>query len=275
MLIRPAAACRYGLRAAGTDRDEGEMYVNVPSSGSSLDRRAGPGRRDSDFFDGLAIRGLLHDLGHEMATLSYLVEAVRGDPALPASSAERIELISGEVTRLIDLVSTEMLDEPLPGGEDTVDVRALANQMAQLANAAQMAKVVVVPGPEVRIDVNPTLVWRVLSNVVGNASRAAGPEGRVEVMITGTGGAVIEVTDDGPGFGNSAPGLASLGLRVVTSLLSSCGGTLAVQSPDSGGTRVRMVLPGRRATGATRASVGMSGEDIDRASTGRRSHSIS
>jgi len=250
------------------------MHVNVPSSGSSLDRRAGPGRRSSDFFEALAIRGLLHDLGHEMATLSYLVEAVRGDPALPASSASRIELISREVTRLMDLVATEMLDEPLAGGEDAVDVRALANQMAQLANAAQMAKVVITPGPEVRIHVNPTLLWRVLSNVVGNATRAAGPDGRVEVTISDMGATVIEVTDDGPGFGNCAPGLASLGLRVVTSLLSSCGGTLAVQSPEPGGTRVRMVLPGRRATGATRVSAEMSGEDIDRASTRRRSHSI-
>lgn len=250
------------------------MDVKVPSSESTLDWRPGSARRSSDFHEALAVRGLLHDLGHEMATLSYLVEAVRGDPALPASSASRIELISREVSRLLDLVATEMLDEPLAGGEDTVNVRALANQMAQLANAAQMATVVVIPGPDVHVDVNPTLLWRVLSNVVGNAARAAGPGGRVEVTIADTGGTVIEVTDDGPGFGNGEPGLACLGLRVVTSLLSSCGGTLAVLSPDPGGTRVRMMLPGRRASGAARVSAEISGEDIDRASTRRRSHSI-
>lgn len=90
-------------------------------------------------------------------------------------------------------------------------------------------------------------------------------------IVGDAGGIIIEVTGDGPGFGNSEPGLASLGLRVVTSLLSSCRGTFAVQSPEAGGIRVRMVLPGGRATGATRANAEMSGEDIDRPSTWRRS----
>jgi signal transduction histidine kinase len=240
--------------------------------GSPLERRRTGGRRVSDNRDVRALRGLLHDLGHEVATLSYLVEAVRCDPALPASSASRMELISHEVTRLLDLVASGMLDEPPAGAEETVDVCALAGQIAQFASAAQMAKVRVNPGTEVRVHVNPTLLWRVLSNVIGNAARAAGPDGRVEVTIRDAGETIIEVTDDGPGFGNSPPGLASLGLPIVTSLLSSCGGTLAVQSPDTGGTRVRIVLPGR-ASGA-HLSVGMSGGDIDRASTRRRSHSI-
>jgi signal transduction histidine kinase len=248
------------------------MRVKVPLPGSSLDRPAGSGHRSTDFREAPAFRGLLHDLGHEMATLSYLVEAVRGDPALPASSAPRMELIAQQVALLLDLIAGEMLDEAPPGTGEAVDVRALASQLAQLTNAAQLADVVVNPGTDVRVDVNPTLLWRVLSNVVGNAARAAGPDGRVEVTIRHAGDAIIEVTDDGPGFGNSAPGFASLGLRIVTSLLSSCGGTLAVQSPDAGGTRVRMVLPGRRATGAARVSAEMSGEDIDRPSTWRRSH---
>ena len=249
--------------------------MKVPSWESSLDRRSGRGRRSSDFRGPPAIRGLLHDLAHEVATLSYLVEAVRGDPALPASSASRIELISGGVTRLLDLIADEMLDEPPVTTTDAVDVHALANQIAQLTTAAQMAEVIVNPGTHVRVHVNPTLLWRVLSNVVGNAARAAGPGGRVEVTIRGAGKTIIEVTDNGPGFGNSPPGLASLGLRVVASLLDSCGGTLAVQPPETGGTRVRIVLPGRRASGAARVSVEMSGEDIDRASTRRRSHSVS
>ncbi len=249
------------------------MHVNVPSPGSSLDRPDGSGRRNSDFREAPRVRGLLHDLGHEVATLSYLVEAVRGEPDLPASSVPRIELISQQVARLLDLISSEMLEEAPAGAEETVDVRALAEEMAQLANAAQLANVVVNPGTAVLVDVNPTLLWRVLSNVVGNAARAAGPDGRVEVMIADTGEeTIIEVIDDGPGFGNGPRGMASLGLRIVTSLLSSCGGTLAVRSPEAGGTRVRMMLPGRRASGAARVSAEMSGEDIDRPSSWRRSH---
>src|SRR5260370_10241114 len=71
----------------------------------SLDRRAGQGRRGSDGRDVLAMRGLLHDLGHELTTLSYLAQAVRGDPALPSGSRARMELVSLEVSRLTDIVT--------------------------------------------------------------------------------------------------------------------------------------------------------------------------
>ena len=57
--------------------------------------------------------------------------------------------------------------------------------------------------------------------------------------------AVVEVTDDGPGFGNGPPGTASLGLGVVSSLLESCGGRIEVQAPEAGGARVRLIIPVR------------------------------
>jgi hypothetical protein len=50
--------------------------------GSPLERRGSGGRRLSDSRDARALRGLLHDLGHEITTLSYLVEAVRTDKTL-------------------------------------------------------------------------------------------------------------------------------------------------------------------------------------------------
>ena len=68
--------------------------------GSPLERRRSEGRRVSDHRDALALRGLLHDLGHEVTTLSYLVEAVRGDVSLPADSGYRLELLSLEMSRL-------------------------------------------------------------------------------------------------------------------------------------------------------------------------------
>jgi signal transduction histidine kinase len=54
---------------------------------------------------------------------------------------------------------------------------------------------------------------------------------------------VVEVRDDGPGFGG-APGRAgSLGLTVIASLLRSVGGHFELtDSPDSG-TLVRAIFP--------------------------------
>jgi signal transduction histidine kinase len=209
--------------------------------GWSLDRREGQGRRGSDIRDMLAVRGLLHDLGHELTTLSYLIHAARGEPVLPGDSDIRMELVSLEISRLIEIVTNA-----LSGGEaaDPVDVRAMASQITRLASAAYGAHVVLLPGPAVRTQVNPSLLWRALTNVIDNATRAAGQEGKVEVVVGQAPRTFVDVIDDGPGFGNGPPGVASLGLRVATSLLKSCGGALEVHSPTAGGTRVRITLPG-------------------------------
>ena len=74
----------------------------------SFDRRRGRGRRQTDEQDTLAVRGLLHDLGHQMTTLSYLVEAVRGDLDMPGDADMRLELLSLEMSRLLDVIATEM-----------------------------------------------------------------------------------------------------------------------------------------------------------------------
>lgn len=224
----------------------------------SPDRRPGPGRA-ADLDDVIAVRGWLHDLGHELTTLSYLVEAVRGDPALSVESAARMKLISREMSRLLDAVAREMFDDHVAEASEAVDVRVLASQVAELATAVHKTPVVVHAGEEVRLRVNPTLLWRVLSNVVDNAARAASPEGHVELAISEAGGAVIDVIDSGPGFRHGPPGLASLGMRVVSSLLGSCGGTLEVHSPEEGGTRVRVTFPGQPVDGRARTSVEMGG----------------
>lgn len=213
---------------------------------SSLDRRRGRGRRQSDTRDELAVHGLLHDLGHQMTTLSYLVEAVRGEAALPEDSGFRMELLSMEMSRLQDIIARE-----IPGSRDlsavaSLDLQSLAGQVAQLADVAhERLEVLLRPGPEVVVQASPALLWRVLTNVVDNAARAAGPGGTVEISVGWERDAVIEVTDDGPGFGKGPPGTASLGLPVVRSLLESCGGRIEMAAPQAGGTRVSVFLPGQ------------------------------
>jgi signal transduction histidine kinase len=202
------------------------------------------------------VRGLLHDLGHQMTTLSYLVEAVRGDVDLPEDAGFRLELLSLEMTRLLDVIAHE-----IPGREDAaavgeISLRSLAGQVTQLAQVAHEAAVTLRPGPEVKVRASPVLLWRILTNVLDNAARAAGPGGRVELTVAMLAQppprALLEVLDNGPGFGHGPPGAASLGLGVVTSLLESCGGSMEVEAPPGGGALVRLVIPGEpAATAAT------------------------
>lgn len=216
-------------------------------------RRGGPGRRSTDLVppraaDPRAIRRLLHDLGNEMTALSYLVESVREDASLPEDSGLRVELLSAEMTRLLEIIETGtrgLHSDQGPEQAAEVDLRSLAGQVARLGAHAHDARVTLLPGPGVRLLASPALLWRVLSEVVDNAARGAGPGGQVTLSVGQAGDTVIEVTADGPGFGPGPPGKASLG--IVTSLLDSCGGTLDVTSLPAGadGTVVRITLPPR------------------------------
>jgi signal transduction histidine kinase len=67
----------------------------------------------------------------------------------------------------------------------------------------------------------------------------------VKLTIRQDGRTVIEVADNGPGFGAGPPGTASLGLDIVTSLLEASGGSLEVTSAAGVGATVRVLLPGQ------------------------------
>jgi signal transduction histidine kinase len=216
----------------------------------SLERRRGPGRRRTDSQDERRLRGLLHDLGHQMTTLSYLVEAVRADTPQGRDSGFRLELLAAEMSRVLDLIDHGIYglhSEHQPDEQVTVELRALAGQVAKLASFAHEADVELLPGPHAEVEASPAMLWRVLTNVVDNAGRAAGHGGRVTLAISQPGETIVEVADTGPGFGAGEPGLASLGLQIVDSLLSSCEGTMEVRSPEGDGTVVRIVLPRRMA----------------------------
>jgi signal transduction histidine kinase len=92
----------------------------------------------------------------------------------------------------------------------------------------------------------------VLTNVVENAARATGPQGKVEIRLRDEREPAIDVIDDGPGLGLGPPGTSSLGLLVVTSLLESCGGALEVWSPLAGGTQVSIRLPAAHGDGCAK-----------------------
>ena len=217
-------------------------------------RKGGPGRRSTDRVptraaDPQAIQGLLHELGNEMTALSYLVESVREDAPLPGDSGLRLELLSGEMSRLLEIIENGMRGLRGTQGSDEaieIDLRALAGQVAHLGALAHAADVTLLPGPGVRLLASPAVLWRVLADVVDTAARVAGHGGQVTVSVGQAGDTVIEVTGSGRGSGSGPPGKAWPRLGAATSLLHSRGGTLEIRSPSAdGGTVVRITLPSR------------------------------
>jgi signal transduction histidine kinase len=213
-------------------------------TGISLDQQGDFGRLPWEGA-GPGTRGLLHDLGHQMMTMSLLAESVRADAALTADSRRRVELVQEEMFRAMDMITdhisaerpSQTVSEP-----DLVEIRDLAGQVARLAQAAYGCEVRLQPGPSVTVRISPTMLWRVLTNLVDNAARAAGPDGGVVISIRQEIDTVIEIVDDGPGFGHVAGGLAGLGLSVVRELLATAGGRLEVEDGAGRGTRARVVL---------------------------------
>jgi signal transduction histidine kinase len=190
----------------------------------------------------LTVRGLMHDLGHQMMTLSLLADSVRDDSALSADSRYRMELVMQEMFRIVDIIADSMPADAGPQLPGAVDVRDLARDVAQLAGLTYDTTVTVESGGPAVIRIGSTQLWRVLVNLVGNAVRAAGPGGRVTIRIEQELDTVVEVIDDGPGFGSGPAGAGGLGLAVVRQLLAAVGGHLEVTPAPIRGTCMRVTF---------------------------------
>jgi signal transduction histidine kinase len=187
-----------------------------------------------------SVNGVLHDLGHELAALSYLAEAVCGDPGLSPDTRRRSEMLCLQTAALLDILRSAIMP-PESGG--VVELRQLLRQVISLAALETSTTVVLSPGPEVLVAVNGPVMRRVLGNLIDNAVRAAGPGGRVDITIVPADRPVVEIADNGPGVGHGVAGWASLGLRIVAQLVTSFGGRFDIYSRSTGGTIARVEVP--------------------------------
>lgn len=208
--------------------------------GPRQDRRRGMGRRCSDVEATVAVRRFLDDLGHELSLLSALVELVR-DADVDAITRNQIDLIEQETERLCALVRDRVVKAPEPG---ILHVRPLLEQLVSLTAASDGVQVLFSSENDVRMRIDGRLLWRMVSNLLENAIRAAGPRGRVEVVASGGQDVLIEIGHDAPGGKPSANGSSPLALSLVSGLARACGGRLVVRAADRG-TYAQLVFPGR------------------------------
>ena len=185
------------------------------------------------------LQGLLHDMGHGLATMSYLIDGVRDDPALSAAARGRLDLLEQELVRLLDLVKLRVREHR----PENFAVRDMLEQLVSLTALSTHTSVTLAPGEQVELCTDKTQVWRMVANLVDNAVRAAGSEGRVELAVHGDGESVtIDVTDDGPGFGHGPGGMARLGIDIVVELARRCGASLHLNTAEHGGTRASLIF---------------------------------
>jgi signal transduction histidine kinase len=186
------------------------------------------------------LRELCHDLTMPATSIRLLVSAAtrEADPG-PALRA-RLRQIADEASRIADICG-HFLDPARRTGPS--DLRMLAADAADSARSRYPGIIDVVAEP-VMAAAHPVDVVRILANLLDNACRAAGPEGRVRLAVErGEERALMIVADSGPGFGNGESGQASLGLGIVAALVRRNNGGLHMGTSDLGGLAVAVTLP--------------------------------
>lgn len=169
--------------------------------------------------------GVLHDVGHELATLRYLLAEMRTAEAISADSARWLRDAEEQISRIGEIVGLTTR-HPVP---EPVSMREMLGRLAAGSDRAPGASVRLAPGPDVLLRIDPTNLWRMAANLVQNAARAAGAAGTVEIAVREEDqGVVVEIVDDGPGFGAGPGGTAARGLGIVTELARQCGAHLRI-----------------------------------------------
>jgi signal transduction histidine kinase len=198
----------------------------------------------TDDIEQRTLRQLCHDLTVPATSIKLLtqVAAAESDPG-PAMLA-RLRQICDEASRIADICGY-FLDQP--GGDGPADLDLLAADVADSARW-RYAGMIDVVAETARVSAHPVVVLRILTNLMDNACRAAGPGGRVRLTVSNDGDrATLVVADSGRGFGQSEPGRASLGLDIVAAMARRCGGTVEMGTSDLGGTAVTVTFPGEAA----------------------------
>jgi signal transduction histidine kinase len=181
-----------------------------------------------------------------LASMFALAAAALAVPGLPPAARARLEQMTEQAEWLAELIqhSLQLAPQDAPGacGADLVRV---ASGVAAAECMTWPGEVRLVSQPEaVFTVVHPVLLRRMVANLVGNATRAAGPSGAVTVEVgRKQDSALLAVEDTGPGFGNKIPEGLGLGLAAVSRDAIRHGGRVECGRGVGGGARVQLWLP--------------------------------
>jgi C4-dicarboxylate-specific signal transduction histidine kinase len=191
------------------------------------------------------LRQACHDLRQPVAGVLALAEAALSEADLPEHAREFLNKIIGLTEWQSDVIE-HWLWAPADWSSTTQETDVLGVIMeavaAQQVTWAGDLTVLWPPGP-VLVGLPRVTLRRMTANLLANATRAAGPTGRVTVQVSVRATQMLlAVEDDGPGFG-LLPGGRGLGLSAVAREAGECNGRLECGRGSLGGARVSLILP--------------------------------
>jgi K+-sensing histidine kinase KdpD len=199
------------------------------------------GRRTPDDSDGLrSLRGICHDVGQELAVVQALARLTMIEEDLPDRARERLETI-GEHAAYV----AQMVRDSVVGVMDCTefDLAELVRRTVGDVRLWTPTNCVLEANP-LPVVADAILLRRAVVNLLVNAVRAAGPDGLLLARVRREGDlAIVEIEDDGPGWGHGPAGIASLGLGVAHSCVAAHAGDLDLETGQLGGALVRLRFP--------------------------------
>ena len=204
------------------------------------------------------LRETCHDMRQPVASVLALAEAALTEAGLPAAARGWLEQIVGQAEWMADMIHAFLRDweqgEANEAGESDFDetdevaarpdVVCIVNEVIAAGRLTWPCDLKVTsPAASVQCTLHPVFLRRIVSNILSNAARAAGPSGVVTVQIRQRKTlATLVVEDSGPGFGKIPSG-AGLGLSAVARHIVRYGGRMECGRSTGGGARVSLWLP--------------------------------
>ena len=201
--------------------------------------------------------GVAHEIKNPLNAMALHLEVLRS--RLEEAQPE-VEVISREIKRLDHVVKTFLnFNKPLDLQMDTLDLTALAEEVAELETPAARSKGVVVEtefSKDAWVSGDRDLIKQALLNVVVNAVEAMDQGGRLKIT-TGVSDeqSTIAVTDSGPGippevqhkmfnlyFSTKQQG-SGIGLAMTFRVIQVHGGTIDLVSEPGKGTSFHLRFP--------------------------------
>jgi two-component system sensor histidine kinase CpxA len=269
-LIRGIKRSIEQMKQAAERIAEGQFDVQIPANrGDEIGQLGTAIRRMAARLEGF-VQGqkrFLGDIAHELCSplarmqlaLAILERKAQG------SQAGSIADLREEVADMSSLVN-ELLSFS-KAGMKTAEVRLSKVNVAGaiqrvVEREANGTPVHVDADPQLEVTAEPDYLHRSLSNLVRNAVRYAGHEGKIEVSANSSGNeVVIRVADSGPGIPDEAleqiftpfyrvedsrdrrTGGTGLGLAIVKSCVEACQGTVSCRNRKPTGLEVEIRLP--------------------------------
>ena len=224
--------------------------------------------RDLNELKNTLLHAVSHDLKGPIAAVLGAVSTLRRGDALHLTDEQReslfevIEMSGRKTNRLLnDLLDLDRIDRGLLQlDRQSTDVGALASRVMRECEALA-AHPVRVDADRVLVEIDPTMVERVIENLLVNAARHTPLGTPVRVMIHGrTDGIELAVEDEGPGIPDdlklvlfdsfrqgpgSNGGGVGIGLSLVKRFAELHGGNAKAEDRPGGGARFVVSLPGR------------------------------